>query len=52
MILKRFIHILARLMVKEKLLAIRNNKYDLFEEKWDYFSAVYDFRGPNFEMIC
>ena len=51
-ILKRFIHMLARLMVKEKLLAIRNNKYELFVEKWDYFSAVYDFRGPDFEMIC
>ena len=49
--LKRFIRLLSRLMIKEKLLSIRNNKYELFIEKWDSFSGIYDFRGPDFEMI-
>ena len=49
--LKRFICILKRLMVKEKLIAIRKNKYEIFIEKWDRFSGIYDFRGPDIEMI-
>ena len=51
LILKRFIRTLVRLMVKEKLISIRKNKYDTFINKWENFSGIYDFRGPDIEMI-
>ena len=41
---------IKRIMVKEKLIMIKNNKYEDFNVKWNDFVQIYDFRGPDFQL--
>ena len=39
---------MERLIVKEKCIAIQNNKYEKFMQKWEDFRyGIYDFIGPD-----
>ena len=43
-----FLKILERLIIKEKHIALQNDRYECFEEKWaDFRHGVYDFNGPD-----
>ena len=38
------------LMSKEKLIALSNDRLTSFNEKWEQYTAIYDFRGPNLQI--
>ena len=35
------------LMIKEKQIALSSGKLEIFEDKWQSFCDIYDFRGPD-----
>ena len=37
-------------MLKEKIISNRKKKFDNFEEKWNNFIHIYDFRGPDKQL--
>jgi hypothetical protein len=39
------------LIIKEKQIALKNNKLDNFFTKWEHFIMIYDFRGPDAHPI-
>ena len=47
----RFFTKLRSLIIKEKRISSENNKLDVFFSKWDHFTAIYDFRGPDVQNI-
>ena len=46
-----FLNTLRKLIVKEKFVSLLKNDLDSFEFKWEYFTAIYDWRGPDFDPI-
>ena len=38
------------LMIKEKTIALRKNRLSSFNEKWEQYTAIYDFRGPDMQI--
>ena len=38
------------IIIKEKAIALNNNRLTLFSEKWEQFTAIYDFRGPDMQI--
>ena len=38
------------LMIKEKSINLKNNNMGAYETKWNYFVAIYDFRGPDLQL--
>ena len=42
-----FLFKVQNLIIKEKLVSLRNSKYDVFCNKWQNFTKIYDFRGPD-----
>ena len=45
-----FIEQIRNLMLKEKIISNRKKKFDNFEEKWNNFIHIYDFRGPDKQL--
>ena len=39
------------LMIKEKLISAQRNSYDLFDQKWKNFTKIYDYRGPDINIV-
>ena len=39
------------LIIKEKKIAIKNDKYDNFSNKWKEFTCIYDFMGPDIQLV-
>ena len=39
------------LIIKEKLLALKNGNYETFRVKWENFTEIYDFYGPDCQVI-
>ena len=39
------------LIIKEKLIASQNNKLEKFSSKWENYTAIYDFRGPDIQPL-
>ena len=37
-------------MIKEKSINLKNNNMGAYETKWNYFVAIYDFRGPDLQL--
>ena len=37
-------------MIKEKAIALSNNRLTSFNEKWEQNTAIYDFRGPDIQI--
>ena len=48
---ERFLVKLRSLIIKEKRLFSENNKFENFCSKWEHFTAIYDFRGPDVQNI-
>ena len=46
-----FLSKIRSLIIKEKNIAHSNNKYATFCSKWDSFTAFYDFRGPDLQIL-
>ena len=42
---------IRKIILQEKFISICKNKYDNFDLKWDHFTAIYDWRGPDYEHI-
>ena len=37
-------------MIKEKAIALSNNRLTSFNKKWEQYTAIYDFRGPGIQI--
>ena len=48
---KEYLARIKKIILKEKYVALFNNKYDAFDEKWEKFTFIYDYRGPDVDTI-
>ena len=39
------------IIIKEKQLALKNGNFSKFCVKWENFTTIYDFRGPDIQMV-
>jgi len=39
------------LIIKEKMIALQHDNYECFSNKWNDFTCIYDFRGPDTEIF-
>ena len=39
------------IIIKEKQLALKNGNFSQFCVKWENFTTIYDFRGPDIQMV-
>ena len=46
-----FFNQIKKLIIKEKYIAIRDDKYEIFCLKWNNFALIYDFKGPDPEIV-
>ena len=49
---ERFNRRIMHLMIKEKMLALSAGNYEIFRVKWENFTEIYDFYGPNCQVIA
>ena len=42
---------IMHLMIKEKQIAISGNKFEMFAQKWQNYCEIYDFMGPDCQII-
>ena len=47
----QFYNRIKTIIIKEKQLSLKNGKFSQFCVKWENFSAIYDFRGPDIQMV-
>ena len=47
---ERFRSKIKSVIIKEKVIAQTNDSFPAFNEKWDTFTAFYDFRGPDMQI--
>ena len=38
------------LIIKEKSIAISNNRLEAFQDKWKNYTAIYDYRGSDLQI--
>ena len=48
---ERFLVKIRKLMVKEKHIMLEKNLFDKYSEKWNQFRGIYDFLGPDCQII-
>ena len=48
---ERIIHKIRKIIIKEKSCIKSNKMYDQFTKKWDNFIYIYDFRGPDLNIV-
>ena len=48
---ERFNRRIMHLIIKEKMLALSAGNYEIFKAKWENFTEIYDFYGPNCQVI-
>ena len=48
---ERIIDKIRRIMIKEKICIKSDQMYDQYIKKWDSFTAIYDFRGPDLNIV-
>ena len=48
---KLFLNRIRKIMLQEKNMSHIKNKYDEFEFKWEKYTAVYDWRGPDLDHV-
>ena len=44
---EHFLSKIRALIMREKIIAEKNNQLEIFYTKWNKFTAIYDFRGPD-----
>ena len=47
LLFSRFLSKIKFLIIKEKYISKLRGKYEAFTEKWEQFTPIYDFRGPD-----
>ena len=47
----QFYNRIKSIIIKEKEIALKNDKFSQFCIKWESFSKIYDFRGPDLEIV-
>ena len=48
---ERFKRRIMHLLIKEKMTALSLDKFDTFMIKWENFTEIYDFLGPDCKII-
>ena len=48
---EHFLGKIRKLIIKEKAIMIASGKFDKFVEKWEQFTAIYDFFGPDLQLV-
>ena len=48
---ERIIDKIRRIMIKEKTCIKSDQMYDQYIKKWDNFTSIYDFRGPDLNIV-
>ena len=48
---EQFWNKIRSIIKKEKRIFSENNKYETFCERWDDFTQIYDFRGPDVQLV-
>ena len=48
---ERIISKILRIIIKEKNCVNSKKMYELFVKKWENFTFIYDFRGPDLNII-
>ena len=48
---EQFYNKIKTIIIKEKTIALNNEKFDRFCLKWENFTTIYDFRGPDIEIV-
>ena len=48
---ERFIEKIRKIMIKEKNCIKSNTMYDQYTKKWEKFVSIYDFRGPDLNIV-
>ena len=46
-----FVKALKSLIIKEKIIAAYSDIYATLDEKWTFFTGIYDYRGPDNPLI-
>ena len=49
--ISRFKNKLVKLIILEKQMARGEQAYDMFVNKWEKFTDIYDFRGPDYIVL-
>ena len=49
---ERFENKIRNLIIKEKHVMIKKGKFEPFSEKWKNFTNIYDYFGPDLEIVC
>ena len=49
--LESFVDKIRKLIIKEKNCAITPKMMDQFSTKWENFTSIYDFRGPDLSIV-
>ena len=39
-------------MIKEKYFMLKNEQFDAYDRKWKDFIDIYNYHGPDFEIIA
>ena len=48
---EQFVAKIRKIIVKEKQIMMANNKFEDFCTKWQDFTAIYDYLGPDYQII-
>ena len=46
-----FVNRIRRIMIKEKSIMIENNNFELYDQKWVDFRNIYEYHGPDIQII-
>ena len=49
--LNYFFEKVRKIMIKEKSIMTRNSNLDAFNEKWESFRPIYDYLGPDNQIV-
>ena len=47
---ERFKRRIMHLIIKEKMVALKDGNYETFRVKWENFTEIYDFYGPDIQF--
>ena len=48
---EQFWNIIRKLIMKEKRIFSEKNKFEIFSTRWNDFTMIYDFRGPDVQLF-
>ena len=48
---EQFWNIIRKLIIKEKRIFSEKNKFEIFSTRWNDYTMIYDFRGPDVQLF-